>query len=172
VTTAASSPARPRDGKPRLLPPIGRVSAASGSAVVVPPRLLLGLGAALLGGVVLLQTATTRGYVRGPGGYAVAGADVLLADEAGIRARTATDAQGYFRFLHPPLDRERHALLICAPGHGARVVRPAASAVARSVHELPPLSASAAFWTPARLGWEHPTPRSCPEDLGPFAPPA
>jgi hypothetical protein len=104
------------------------------------------------------HTRTTRGYVQDEADRPLDGADVLLADEAGIVARTRTDAGGYFRFIHAPIDHERHQLLICAPGHSAWLSQPIAAWY--STYGLGP-ALPPDFRSMAISGWKHPVPESC-----------
>lgn len=104
------------------------------------------------------HTRTTRGYVEGQGDRPIAGADVLLAEDAGIVARTRTNANGYFRFIRPPIEHGRHQLLICAPGHRASRTEP--SEALHSRYHLGP--APPPDFRPTTIpGWKHPVPESC-----------
>ena len=116
----------------------------------------------IAGIVVVLQTTTTRGYVQDTARAPISNAYVLLGDSTGVIAATRTDQAGYFRFVHSPMNRERHRLLICAEGQGAMVISPAESAIFRSTYGLDSLTEASSFWTPARKGWNLPAPRSCP----------
>lgn len=128
----------------------------------------------LVAGILAYHSTTTRGYVTSQGDQPIAGADVLLADSTRVVAHTTTDAAGYFRFVHPPLERERHQMLLCAPGHSAMRSSPAASAIFRSSYGLEAVAENF-FWTPDRIGWTLPVPPSCPRgeggrrDSGPFS---
>jgi hypothetical protein len=64
--------------------------------------------------------------------------------------------------VHRPMDRHQHRLLICAEGKDATVISPAGTAIWRSTYILNPFTATPAFWTPARLGWNLPGAPNCP----------
>jgi len=138
---------RPRARAAPALPRLGRV--------------LLPLWALLFAGAQALQETTTRGSVTDASDAPLAGADVLLADSAGVIAWRRTDAEGRFVFVHPPLDREGHQLLICARGRAAMRLSPAGSALLGSSYGLD-LGPHASSWTPERLGWKLPVAPSCP----------
>lgn len=117
--------------------------------------------AVLLGGTCAFQSTTTRGYVQDAADRPISGADVLLADSIQVVARVRTNPAGQFRFIHPPMERERYQLLICAPGYGSMYVDSAHSALISSTYGLDS-KPGAAFWTPERLGWSFAVPESCP----------
>jgi hypothetical protein len=121
--------------------------------------------------IVALQTFATRGHVVNDAEQPVAGADVWLAEGNRVVGRTRTDETGYFRFLHPPITREKHSLLICADGYGAMVRSPATSAIVDSRYGINLLTPAGAFWSPTRLDWRAQSPPTCPGHIRPGAEP-
>lgn len=130
-------------------------------------RAVLLLACAGVAWVVALQTFAPRGHVVGDADQPVAGADVWLAEGNRVVARTRTDETGYFRFLHPPITRGEHALLICARGYGAMVSSPATTAIVDSRYSINPLTLAEAFWTPTRRNWKAQSPPTCPREIVP-----
>ena len=130
-------------------------------------RAVLLLACAGVAWIVALQTFATRGHVVGEADQPVAGADVWLAQGNRLVARTRTDGTGYFRFLHRPIARGEHSLLICARGYGAMVSSPATTAIVDSRYGINPLTPAGAFWIPTRLEWTAPSPPTCPRETRP-----
>ena len=130
-------------------------------------RAVLLLACAGVAWIVALQTFATRGHVVGDADQPVAGADVWLAEGNRVVARTRTDETGYFRFLHRPITRGEHSLLICARGYGAIVSSPATTAIVDSRYGINPLTPEGAFWSPHRQKWRAQTPPTCPREIIP-----